>query len=313
MKCVVKLNILLQNIRGCAILNSKDGERMVQRFLTKQLIINGQAFGMRRGVCLANAGFRPHTHECLEVVYTLSGAGTHYVDERAYAVQHGDMVFVPSGAVHQYTATEQMTYINFYIDPTALGFPHGVTVCQMLRGLYPELLAHDGEWERYRLPDSASVREVDFLAETVHREYHSKKPGYVAAVDGYMRVLLTKIMRLMIPRADSGRGKGISLQLMDYVEKNYTQRLTLTDLAELFYYNPVYLGKLFRNAFNMSFKEYLCQKRLNHAERLLLESNQNIDAVALSSGFSDKKYFYRVFHQRHQCTPLEFRRHGNAL
>ncbi len=281
-------------------------------FSTKQLIINGQVFGMRRGVCLAGSSDRPHTHEFLEMVYIVSGTGTHCIDEREYTVQRGDLVFVPPGAVHRYTALQEMTYINFYMDPIALGIPPDATVCQALRCLYPELLADDEEWELYRLPDFTTICEVEQLAETVHREYHSKKPGYTVAVDGYMRVFLTKIMRLMIPREDRGRGKGISTQLMEYIENNYTNRLTLVDLAELFYYHPVYLGKLFENAFDMPFKTYLREKRLDYAERLLLESNQSIDAVASASGFSDKKFFYRVFRQRHQCTPLEFRKRRNS-
>ena len=96
--------------------------------------------------------------------------------------------------------------------------------------------------------------------------------------------------------------------ILEYIEQNLTKRITLTDLAGKFYYNPVYLGKLFNTTYGVSFKHYVLQKRLDLAASMLIDSDSTVESVAAAAGFSDKKFFYRLFEEKFGCTPLKYRK-----
>ena len=44
----------------------------------------------------------PHTHEFIEIVYILSGRMTHRINGQTYEVQHGDILFMNYGCIHEF-------------------------------------------------------------------------------------------------------------------------------------------------------------------------------------------------------------------
>ncbi|OHX64065.1 hybrid sensor histidine kinase/response regulator transcription factor [Flammeovirga pacifica] len=68
---------------------------------------------------------------------------------------------------------------------------------------------------------------------------------------------------------------------------------------------PVLYRKL-KALTDLSPKEYIQTKRLNHAKKLLLESNESISNVAYESGYSDPKYFSTVFKKQFGISPSEY-------
>ena len=57
----------------------------------------------------------------------------------------------------------------------------------------------------------------------------------------------------------------------------------------------------------MSFYKYLNQKRIENAERLLINPEVSVTEVSLSSGFTSLSSFIRMFKQIKGCTPSEYR------
>ncbi|ANQ52498.1 helix-turn-helix domain-containing protein [Flammeovirga sp. MY04] len=68
---------------------------------------------------------------------------------------------------------------------------------------------------------------------------------------------------------------------------------------------PVLYRKL-KALTDLSPKEYIQTKRLNHAKKLLLESDESISNVAYESGYSDPKYFSTVFKKQFGMSPSEY-------
>jgi AraC-like DNA-binding protein len=48
--------------------------------------------------------------------------------------------------------------------------------------------------------------------------------------------------------------------------------------------------------------------RLEHACKLLIESDEQISRIAFLSGFNNMANFNRMFKSNHQCSPLQFRK-----
>ena len=280
----------------------------MKKCMNRDYIAEGQAYGVRKGTCLPETTRWSHCHEFIEVVYVSSGKGVHYIDDKPFDVQRGSLLFIDCDVPHSFTASETMTYVNFYINPAAIGQElAGIrSVYELLTALFPDGEVPSDRQTPFVQLETSFLPEMQLCAESVHREMRAKRCGYELAVDGYMRLIYAWILRTVLPTSVRRR-KIISSDILEYIEQNYMGRITLADLAARFYYNPVYLGKLFKSTFGVPFKRYVLEKRLEKAETLLLETQMTVEAVASAVGFSDKKFFYRCFEDKYDCTPLQYR------
>lgn len=101
--------------------------------------------------------------------------------------------------------------------------------------------------------------------------------------------------------------------LLQYIEKNYNQRLYLKDLAQQFCLAPNYCCNLFLKAKGMTFSQYITNLRMEKSVLLLKKPDLPINKIALMVGFDDYTYFNRVFKRTYKCTPTEYRKQNTAI
>ncbi len=97
-------------------------------------------------------------------------------------------------------------------------------------------------------------------------------------------------------------GAGVIQQIVDYVQRNYHNRLTLRDLARHLNYSPAYLGTLFADQTGEQFNDYLSRVRLEKA-RELLQSGMKVSQAALMVGYKDVDYFSVKFKEYYGVNP----------
>lgn len=98
----------------------------------------------------------------------------------------------------------------------------------------------------------------------------------------------------------------------EYVDYYYSQDITLASMAKLYHYNKKYLGSLFKKEIGVSFHDYLNQKRLACARKMLKQTEENILDIAAKSGFNNVTYLNRLFRARYGQTPTEYRKSQKA-
>ena len=96
-------------------------------------------------------------------------------------------------------------------------------------------------------------------------------------------------------------------KVVDSVAGSFHTSLTLNGLAQQFHVSPSYLSTLFKKETGQSFTEYLTQKRLAFAKKLLRETDLPINAVAAECGIADNNYFARIFKAQEGMTPAQYR------
>jgi AraC-like DNA-binding protein len=84
--------------------------------------------------------------------------------------------------------------------------------------------------------------------------------------------------------------------------------LTTARIAKAMACNADYLGRSFRAAFNETLTDHVHRMRIDRARMLFRSTTQSIGRVAAEVGFSDERYFRRVFKRRVGLTPGEFQR-----
>lgn len=97
------------------------------------------------------------------------------------------------------------------------------------------------------------------------------------------------------------------MMVCNYITDHCTENITVEELADLAGFSKFHFARLFKQFSNMSCYEYLTQKRIAHAERLLIEPGLSITEVAMRSGFNSLSTFNRIFKSAKNCTPSEYK------
>lgn len=103
------------------------------------------------------------------------------------------------------------------------------------------------------------------------------------------------------------RGNGPIDEILRYICRHYSERLTLTDLAQKFNFNYYYLSTYFSTKYEENFSGYLNSVRIEKAKKLLLKKRISVAEVGSMVGYSDNSYFARVFKKGTGITPSEYR------
>lgn len=96
-------------------------------------------------------------------------------------------------------------------------------------------------------------------------------------------------------------------QIIDYMERNYSEPLTLNDTAEQFYLSVGYLSRYFKDKTGIGFNRYLMQIRLEHSMKDLLYTSDSISNIAMNHGFPNVKSFVKYFKEVYGDTPKNYR------
>ncbi|MGG0824811.1 helix-turn-helix domain-containing protein [Paenibacillus turicensis] len=111
----------------------------------------------------------------------------------------------------------------------------------------------------------------------------------------------------------STQNNNIVRQILNSVELDFKGKLTLNEIAQAQHYNSSYLSDIFRRNIGISFKTYLQQIRIRYSLYLLQTQHISIVDIALSSGFSDEKSYYKAIRQQFGVTPLQLRKQWKEL
>lgn len=94
----------------------------------------------------------------------------------------------------------------------------------------------------------------------------------------------------------------------DYIDLHYADKeLSLKMIAADLHLSQSYLGKLFREAYGLSVKDYITQIRLETAAKNLTSSSMSIKRVMELSGYDNESNFYRLFKGCYGVTPSSYR------
>ena len=98
------------------------------------------------------------------------------------------------------------------------------------------------------------------------------------------------------------------VDVMNYLDENYQEKLSLKEIAEHFSMSESSLSHLFKNETGMNLKSYINEKRMKKALELLSNESFKIKDVAAQIGMEDQLYFNRVFKKYYDLSPSDYRK-----
>lgn len=114
-------------------------------------------------------------------------------------------------------------------------------------------------------------------------------------------------------RQEALEGNALIQKTAEYIRMNRHRILTVGEIAARFGYNADYMGKLFRQQFQVGLKEYLAAEKIRQAKDLLLTTGLSVKETAAQLGFGSENLFIKFFLYHEQISPTRFRnRYANT-
>ena len=161
--------------------------------------------------------------------------------------------------------------------------------------------------------DPVMQRLSDALAATEA----SHDPNSAICADALRLAILTRQFSRQVDVASTAEacsGRNVrSLQkwrlkrVVQYVDENLTEKITLQDLAIVAGLSRMHFAAQFRAAMGMRPHEYLLKRRIERAEELLKQAEVPLVEIALTVGFQTQAHFTTVFKRFAGDTPYQWR------
>lgn len=251
-------------------------------------------------------GYHPlHWHEELELLYPLNGETDINIEGKKYKLPLKNLIVIEACEVHssfshhtpsmflcihiskkhmeQYMPEIELYHIHCIPDEISdADFPHYYKICQLLESL-TRIYIEDAD--AFQLEANGIILQV--LAHLI-RHFSTNTAPLLTASD----TLAKKRLR----------------QIITYVQENFREPLTLSDVSEQLGLGKEYFCRFFKKNMGISFLNYLTAVRLTHVYRDLTSTDEPVADIMIKNGFTNQKLFNRSFKQMYGHTPSAVRK-----
>lgn len=257
-----------------------------------------------------------HFHNQYEIFYLIEGERQFFFNNRSYLVKGGDLILVDENIIHM---TKDHLIPEIGHDRIILYVDRGKM--QELEKKFPHLNLVDffhAHYGVFHLSAKQQSAFIDFYVRLM-KEFEQKKRNYKAVIDMEIMLYFIEFMRENhVPAREDAMNAGNAkyqhvYDAADYISKHYTQSISLDTLASRFYISKYYLCRTFKEITDYSVNEYVNIHRIQHAKRLLEETDLSISEIAHQMGYESITYFEKVFKTYMTISPLKYRKTLNII
>ena len=234
-----------------------------------------------------------HYHSSFEIYYLKSGACSYFIDKKSYEIKAGDLVLIPEGVIHKtmYNGTphtRQLINCSSSYIPTSV-FPKLPSMLYLYRN--PEI-----------------KEELSDIFSRIEKEYEKNDIYTAEALEALSYELFFLLARNIEKKEGVEVGSIFVEQTVSYIQKNYMEDISLSEMARLRSVSAEHLSRTFKKETGFGFSEYLTLVRLQRAEYMLKnEPGRSIAEVAYACGFNDSNYFSEKFKRAYGISPSKIK------
>lgn len=257
---------------------------------------NAFFYAQETGITVNNDSDDTARHDLESLLYAvvLEGRGVLGFGDTVYKLSKGDCFFIDCRVPHYYKSNED--------DPWKLMWIHfnGATSKQ-----YYETFVSQSK-NVFRPVPIDKVTEA--LSEIIDRS-ESKTLNDEAIISGLIVRLLTIALTSAEGTEQVDSALKQKLQAVNlFIEKHFTEDLSLERLSSEFYISKYYLSREYKKIYGKTIFRHIINCRINYGKHLLRFSDNSVEEIAHLCGFNDQSYFVRQFKKTENLTCFAYRK-----
>lgn len=226
------------------------------------------------------------------IMRTLQGSGTLITPCGEFVLQPGDIALVDCGQAHDYFANGYWEFQWFHFLGNASRY-----ICR-------QFLESGG--------NVAHVTDVSRASQYIAM-IADKRGSLTGTLDDEVRIsaLIHEILSEMLALGKSShetRHRDAIAQAIDYIQRHYAERITVSGLADSLGMSNSSFSHLFKAKTGFSPYDYLINHRINQAKYLLWAHDLSVGEVSERVGFGSPANFIQKIREKAGVTPHHFRK-----
>ncbi len=228
------------------------------------------------------------------IAYTISGQATVLINKKTYLADSGSVYYFAPGETGKVINKANLPWRHIYIHFTG--------------------------YEASKL-----CNEADLLSERV---FHVSRPGKIQRIfedildtceehpqnsqiicDHYLRILLFQLKNQVLHnQAQHSISRQRYLECINYIKDNFSNILSLQDIAEKCHIDKIYMCRLFKKYGKTTPMAYVMNLKMNKAALLLIHTDNSIKQISLILNFENQYYFSKAFKKTFGISPKFYRK-----
>jgi AraC family transcriptional regulator, transcriptional activator of pobA len=237
-----------------------------------------------------------HKHDRMaQITFWTSGRGMYFIEDKRLDFVAPAVSFVPSGIVHGFTVEPDETdALVASVADSAMGPISALSTLPFDRPVLVSGQSEDPVWAK-----------LHDIMKRLHDDYRCGMPAALTALLAVATNDIATLARTAHTQTQTSNDLAQSFRRL--VDRNFRDNWPVDRYFMTLATTPHLLAKACREAFGLSVKAYIDERRQLEAKRLLLFTVRSVEDIGYEIGFHDPAYFSRFFRTRTGLPPGEWR------
>lgn len=248
-----------------------------------------------------------HWHTELEFMMVEEGTVECFVGTDPITLSPGCAIFINTKVIHKFTSEQNATTPNFLFSPAFISSEDS----RIYKKYILPVLQSSTKYQIFNPQKQEHQRILQIIKKII---YTQRKEDFVELKTNQLLLELweqifkiTDLSKGTLESENTIRGKGQLQMMMQFIQQNYSENITLEEIAQSVNVSKSTALNIFGRYLNDTPVNYLIAYRLKKAAKLLKTTENKISFIAQETGFETDAYFCRCFKKYFGITPSMYR------
>jgi AraC-like DNA-binding protein/mannose-6-phosphate isomerase-like protein (cupin superfamily) len=255
------------------------------------------------------AEYPEHTHDYIELNYVLTGKSPQLVDGEKETIKKGDIIFMNVGTKHKLYKHERGDIVINFMFSAEIFTTSWLAKIKETDNTYFQFISDiyfNRPTYKYLIFNSENNAFIQEICKNMISHYYSRSIIRDEILTMYLPILISELI-LNCSVKSSGevvikKNDNLILDILKTIDER-KGAITLTDLSNIFHYNPNYLSNLIKDKIGKTFTELKNEKKAEYVKFLCENTDACVSDIFKALGILDTNHFYKFFEKRYGKTP----------
>lgn len=253
---------------------------------------------------------KTHEHDFPQVIIIVQGAVRQTQNNKVYNLHAGDILFTPPGMEHSMSLAQQKFFYNFSVTN------------EIARAALTAAYGERCNYEDIELQFTPHQKDMNIiLSQIAALECTLDNIEICNGEDAFYKEVVYHQAFALLHMLFSAAGKGKSVlmstkederessieSLINYLDNHYYEEICFAEVAKRFEMSQSTMSRRFYAARGIKLQDYLNQRRVEEAQKLMAKPDISLSYVADAVGYQDFSTFFRNFKRCCGLSPSQYR------